>query len=148
MDTRRTVNQIGFALCIVATVVCTVLHVATFLTIIPPIWGLLPFFLVFGAVICIKAIESKSPFTLPRGRSALLSCALLLYAVFTFVCVYRMTGGATSVGIVDGQYVYCYKSHVIRTITQYEYGMFPNLVTRVMSSWIGMGAASCISTFH
>ncbi len=65
---------------------------------------------------------------------------LLVYAVLTFVYFYRTTGGASSVTIVDGQYVSMSKSRIIRTITEHEYRMFPNLWTRVMSAWIGMMA--------
>ena len=84
---------------------------------------------------------------LRSDKVALLGWVLLVYAVLTFVYFYRTTGGASSVGIVDGQYVSKYKDHVIRVITYDEYRMFPNLWTRVMSAWIGMMAVFCSKSF-
>jgi hypothetical protein len=77
----------------------------------------------------------------------LLTGALLAYAVLTFVYDYRATGGASSVEMADGQYVAKYKDRVIRTISEYAYRMFPNLWTRVMSAWIGIGAVFCLIGF-
>ena len=72
---------------------------------------------------------------------------LLIYAIGCFVYDYKTTGGATSVAIVDGQYVSMQKEHVIRAITENEYRMFPNLWTRVMSAWIAMMAVFCAGSF-
>jgi len=47
--------------------------------------------------------------TLPTSRCGLVSVALFAYAIVLFIYMYRTTGGATSVGIVDGHYVYKYK---------------------------------------
>jgi hypothetical protein len=144
----RFIDRLTFALCIAAGVVCVVLHVATFVAVIPPIWVLLPFALMFGAVLCIKAAGSERRFARPTMRAGLLSAGLLLYAVLTFVHFYRITGGASSVNMLDGQYVSMYKGHVIRTITEQEYHMFPNLVARVMSSWIGMMSALVLAQMY
>lgn len=48
---------------------------------------------------------------------------------------YVLTGGASSVRVVNGQYVSMYKSQIIRTITENEYRMFRTLRTRVMTAW-------------
>jgi hypothetical protein len=147
MEVRRVLNGLGLALCIGAAAICLVLHVATFMTIISLVWIVPPFLLVAGAVLCSKAIEPRLRLMLRSDKVALLGWVLLVYAVLTFVYFYRTTGGASSVGIVDGQYVSKYKDHVIRVITYDEYRMFPNLWTRVMSAWIGMMAVFCSKSF-
>jgi hypothetical protein len=150
MEVRGVLNRLGFVLCIGTAAICTVLHVATFLTILPPVWVLPPFLLMAGAVICANAVQSRPRrlrFTLPTSKLALLGCGLLVYAVLTFAYFYKTTGGASGVGIVDGHYVSQYKGRVIRTITEYEYRMLPNLWTRVMSAWIGMMSVFCASDF-
>jgi hypothetical protein len=144
---RETLCRLGFLLCAGTIVICAVLHCATFLTIIPPVWILPAFPLFMGVVLCAKALESGRRIAIPRTSLGFVCCALLVYAVFTFVYFYRTTGGTSSVGIVDGQYVAGSKGHVIRIITEYEYRMFPNLWIRVMSAWIGAAAVSAIVTF-
>ena len=71
---------------------------------------------------------------------------LLVYAIFVFVHFYKSSGGASSVGIVEGQYVYMSKSTVIRPISEQEYKMFPTQVARIMSAWLAMMAAFCLSS--
>jgi len=108
------------------------------------------FFLVAGAVLCSKAVESRPRLVrvaLHRDKVALLGLVLLVYAVLTFVYFYKTTGGASSVDIVDGQYVSKYTDHVIKAISEGEYRMFPNLWTRVMSAWIGMMTVFCGRSF-
>jgi hypothetical protein len=145
MEMRRVLNGLGFALCLGAIAICLILHVATFLTIVSLLW--IAFLLVAGAILCSRAIELRPRFALPADKTALFGWALLVYAVLSFVYFYRTTGGASSVGIVDGQYVSMYKDQVIRVITVAEYRMFPNLWTRVMSAWIGMMAVFCSRSF-
>src|ERR1700733_9677017 len=140
-------NRLGFALCALATVVCTLLHVGTFVTTLSPFWVLPAFFFVAGAVLCARTVQANTRYATPEGRVALVGWILLVYAVLTFVYFYKITGGASSVAIVDGQYVSMYKSHVIKTITEHEYRMFPNLWTRVMSAWIAMMAVFCSTSF-
>jgi hypothetical protein len=147
MEMRRALNRLGLALCVGAAAICLVLHVATFLTIVSLIWIVPPFLLVAGAVLCSKAVEPKPRFSLRFDKVAALGWVLLIYSICTFVYDYKTTGGATSVGIVDGQYVSKYKDHVIRIITADEYKMFPNLWTRVMSAWIAMMAVFCAKSF-
>jgi len=144
---RRVLNGLGLALCVGAAAICLVLHVATFLTIISLVWIIPPFLLVAGAAICSKVVGPKLRFTLRADKVALLGWVLLIYAVLTFVYFYKTTGGASSVGVVDGQYVSKYKDQVIRVISYDEYRMFPNLWTRVMSAWIGMMAVFCSKSF-
>jgi hypothetical protein len=124
---QRFFERLGITLCVAAGAICVVLHLATFVTVIPLPWILLPFASMFGAVLAIKAAGADTRFAPPTGRAGVLVGALFLYGVFSFVCFYRTTGGASSVRIQDGQYVSMYKSHVIRTITEEEYRMFPNL---------------------
>ena len=140
-------NALGFALCVAAVAVCLLLHLATFITIISLVWIVPPFLLVAGAVLCSKAVEPRHHLALRGDKFALLGWGLLVYAVLTFVYFYKTTAGATSVGIVDGQYVSKYKDHVIRAITEEEYRMFPNLWTRVTSVWVGMMAVFCARSF-
>ena len=78
----------------------------------------------------------------------MIGAILLVYSVVLFVYIYKITGGAAGVGIVKGQYVYEYKSHVIRAISEREYFMFPALVVRLMSAWIGMIATFELSEFE
>jgi hypothetical protein len=146
IEMRSMLHQIGFALCIGTTAICAVLHVATFLTIVPLNWIVLPVFLILGAVICARRVALLSRFSLHRKLTPL-GCALIVYAVLTFGYFYQTTGGASSVGIVDGQYVSKYQGRVIRIVTEREYKCFPNLWTRVMSAWIGMTAVFCLSAF-
>lgn len=70
---------------------------------------------------------------------------LLVYAILLFVHFYRSTGGASSVGIVEGHYVYMSKETVIRPISEGEYRMFPTQVVRIMSAWLAMMAMFSIS---
>jgi hypothetical protein len=111
-------------------------------------WWLLPaFFLTFCAVLCAKAVEGDLRFRRPYGKLVWFGLVLLVYAVLTLVYDYRTTGGATSVSVVNGEYVSMYKSRIIRTITEYEYRMFPNLWIRAMSAWIGMMAVFGLTQF-
>jgi hypothetical protein len=96
--------------------------------------------MMFGAVLCIKAVEDIRRSRQFSIRGGLLAGGLVLYAVLTFVYFYRTTGGASSVEVLDGHYVSMYKDHVIRTITAEEYAMFPNLWVRVMTAWIVVAA--------
>jgi hypothetical protein len=84
--------------------------------------------------------------SVPRGITAVVGWVLLVYAILLFAHFYRSTGGASSVGIVEGQYVYMSKSTIIRSISEEEYKMFPTQWARLMSAWIGMGATFCLSS--
>ena len=146
-EIRRALDALGFALCVGAAAICLALHVATFLTIVSLIWIIPPFLLVAAAVLCSKAVDPRPRFALHFDKIAMLGWVLLIYAICTFIYDYRTTGGATSVSVVDGQYVSKYKDHVIRIITEDEYTMFPNLWARVMSAWIAMMAVFCAKSF-
>lgn len=144
---RGFLSRLGFALFIASASLCAVLHIATFMTMIS-FWWLLPaFFLTFSGVLCVKAIDGDVSFPRPSGKLAWFGLVLLVYAVLTFIYDYRITGGASSVSIVNGEYVAMYKSRIIRTITEYEYRMFPNLWVRVMTAWIGMMAVFYLTQF-
>jgi hypothetical protein len=147
MEMRRALDRLGLALCVAAGAICLVLHVGSFLTIVSLIWIILPFVLLAGAILCNKAVYPKPRFALRFDKVAQLGWVLLIYAICTFIYFYRTTGGATSVAIVDGHYVSMCRDHVIRTITEHEYRMFPNLWTRVMSAWIAMMAVFCATSF-
>jgi len=146
-EIRRALDALGFALCVGAAAICLALHVATFLTIVSLIWIIPPFLLVAAAVLCSKAVDPRPRLALHFDKIAMLGWVLLIYAICTFIYDYRTTGGATSVSVVDGQYVSKYKDHVIRIITEDEYTMFPNLWARVMSAWIAMMAVFCAKSF-
>ena len=146
-------RDIGKALCLAAGIACALLHAATFLTVVPGLLILVPFFLTMGAVLCARVIQGwnlsdyrRAPFVTPTGKTAVVGWVLLVYAVLLFVHFYRSSGGASSVGIVEGQFVYLYKSAVIRPISEEEYNMFPTQVARIMSAWIGMMATFCLSS--
>lgn len=100
-----------------------------------------------GAVLCAKTVESDLRFRRPSGTLGWLGIALLAYAVLTFVYSYRTTGGASSVDIVNGQYVSMYTDRILRTITEREYRLFPNLWVRVMSAWMAMMAVFALTQF-
>lgn len=100
-----------------------------------------------GAVLCTKNIGLKRKVVVPSlNWKSTVSLILIVYAVLTIVYFYRTTGGASSVGLVDGQYVAMYKTRVIKMITEREYRLYPSLWTRVMSAWIGM-MAWCMLTY-
>ena len=144
---QNVLNRLGFALCGVAFVICAVLHLATFFTIISLLWVLPPFFIMAGAVLCSRAVQPRLRLPVRMDRVTLVGFGLLAYAILTFIYFYKTTGGASSVAIVDGQYVSQYKSHIIRVITKEEYRMFPNLWARVMTAWVGMMAVFCTKSF-
>src|SRR5579859_6670731 len=80
---RRFLGRLGFALCIASGATCVILHIATFIAIIPPVWVLPSFFLMFGAVLCLRAVQSERLFKrIPRNWT-LIGVALLVYAVLT-----------------------------------------------------------------
>lgn len=147
MEMRRALNGLGLGLCVSAATICLVLHVATFLTIVSLIWIIPPFLLVAGAVLCSKAVDPRPRFALRFDKVTVLGWILLIYAICIFIYFYKTTGGASSVAVLDGQYVSKYKDHVIRVITEDEYKMFPNLWTRVTSAWIAMMAVFCATSF-
>ncbi len=146
-------RDIGKALCLAAVISCTLLHAATFLTVVPRLLILVPFFLIAGAVLCSRLVQGwklsdyrRAPLPTPTGKTAAVGWVLLVYALLLFVHFYKSSGGASSVGIVEGQFVYMYKSAVIRPISEEEYNMFPTQVTRIISAWIGMMATFCLSS--
>jgi len=95
---------------------------------------------VLSVLYCISP-HSELRFKRPSRSWVIFGFALLAYAVLLFVYDYGATGGATSAAFTNGRYVYMYKSQIMRTITEHEYTMFPNRVTRLMSAWTGMMAA-------
>ena len=144
---RGATDRLGIALLVCAAATCLVLHIATFLTILSPIWVIPAVFLLAGAVLCANATKAKPHLALSADAFSLVGWGLLVYAVATFIYFYRTTGGASNVAIIDGQYVSQYQSRVIRTISEAEYKMFPNLWTRVMSAWVAMAAVFCTRSF-
>jgi hypothetical protein len=148
-----TARKIGTALCFATGIACALLHVATFLTVVPGLLILIPFFLLMGAVLCARAVQGWNisvyrrgvQSSVPKGKTAVVGYVLLVYAVLLFGHFYRSSGGASSVGIVESQYVYMNKSAVIRPISEAEYRMFPTQVDRIMTAWIGMMATFCLS---
>lgn len=144
---RSATYKLGIALLVCAAAICLVLHIATFFAILSPAWVMPAIFLVAGAVLCAHATKTKPRLALSTDPFSLLGWVLLVYAVATFVYFYRTTGGASRVTIIDGQYVSEYQGRVIRTISEAEYTMFPNLWTRVMSAWVAMAAVFSMRYF-
>jgi hypothetical protein len=148
-----TVRVIEKVLCIAAGTACALIHAATFLFAVPGYLILAPFFLLMGVIICSRVTQGWNSSSYDRvrlpirsGKTALVGYVLLVYAVLLFVHFYRSSGGASSVGVVEGQYVYMYKSAVIRPISEEEYRMFPAQWDRVMSAWMGMISTFCLAS--
>ena len=146
-------RELGKSLCLATGIVCALLHAATFLTVVPSLLILVPFFLLAGVVLCLRLAQGwklsdylRNLHTAPTGKTAIAGWVLLLYGILLFIHFYRVSGGATSVGIVEGQYVYMSKNTVIRSISEAEYKMFPTQIARIMSAWIGMAATFCLSS--
>jgi hypothetical protein len=124
--------------------------------IVPMPLILLPFFLLGGAAICLRLVQGwklsdyrryvRTQRFAPTGKAATVGYVLLVYAILLFVHFYRSSGGASGVEIVGGQYAYMSKSTVIRPISELEYKMFPTQVARIMSAWLAMMAAFCLSS--
>jgi membrane protein implicated in regulation of membrane protease activity len=146
-NVQSSLGRLGLTLCTAAAGLCGSLHLATFVTIVAFLWLLPAFFLLFSAVLCAKGVESDARLRRPSGILAWLGVVLLVYAVLTFVYFYRTTGGASSVSIVNGEYVSMYKGQILRTITEQEYRMFPNLWVRVMTAWMAMMAVAGLAQF-
>ena len=147
MDIRSGLDKLGLVLCVAAVATCLAVHVGSFLTIVSLIWIVPPFLLVAGAVLCSRVVDPRPRFSMGSDKVAIIGWILLAYAICCFVYDYKTTGGATSVAILDGQYVSKYKDQVIRVISLNEYRMFPNLWTRVMSAWVAMMAVFCARSF-
>lgn len=140
-------DRLGYALSIATLSVCAVLHLATFLWTVPPVW-IVPAFCLLGlTIVCANAVRparGRRWFTNPFVYAG---CVLLVYAACTFLYLHKTTGGATGVEVVNGHYVSTYKSHIIGPATEREYREFPTLETRVLSAWFAMMAAFCATRF-
>ena len=123
-------------LLIAAAAISSIVHIATFLTIVPFLWLIPAFVCFFGAVLCTKALESKGSIRKASGPAVWIGLSLLAYSILTFVYFRQTTGGATGVGIVNGAFVTMDHHKVIRTISEQEYRMIPTLWLRVMSAWM------------
>jgi hypothetical protein len=148
-----TVWRLGKSLCLATGIVCALLHAATFLTVVPRLLIVVPFFLLGGAILCLRLAQGwklsdylRARHTAPTGKTAIAGWILLAYALLLFIYFYRSSGGATTVGIIEGQYVYMCKGTVIRPISEAEYNMFPTQIARIMSAWMGMAATFCLSS--
>jgi hypothetical protein len=138
--------KLGIVLCFATIFLCALIHVATFFAEVPWLSVLAPFVLLGGAILCASPpIGWRNP-PEPRGKVAVVGWIFLVYAVLLCVHLYRSTGGATNVAIVNGQYFFMDKDSVIRVITQMEYKKFPTQVVRVVSAWMGMMATFCLSS--
>jgi hypothetical protein len=144
---RSTLDKLGFALCALALAICIVVHAGSFVGVVSLIWVIPPFILLAGAVLCSRVVQPRLRLPLRIDKVSLVGFGLLAYSILLFVYFYKTTGGASSVAVVDGQYVSMYKEHVIRSITEQEYRIFPNLWTRVMSAWLAMMAVFCSKSF-
>ena len=133
-------------LAIAACSVCLVLHLTTFVTVVPVFWLMIPFGLTAGVVICSEAagIQRKNALISAHGMG-LVNALLLVYAVLTYACVLWTNGWTSNVSVLNGQYVAMYHGRVTRTITAHEYGMFPTLWTRAMSAVGGTIASAGIT---
>jgi ABC-type proline/glycine betaine transport system permease subunit len=146
-------RELGILFAFATLSACAVLHILTFLIAVPRLSILVPFLPLLGAALCArqalpwrKARSDRASFVGPKGKMATVGWVLLAYSIVLFAHFYRISGGATGVGIVDGQYVYLNKSNAIQTITEAEYKMFPSQCFRVMTGWMGMVASFCLSS--
>lgn len=140
-------SRLGYAASIATLSVCAVLHLASFLGTVYPIWIVPAFCLLGVTLICANAVRPKRGSRWFANKFLYAGCALLVYAALTFVYIQKKTGGATGVEIVNGQYVSTYKSHIIGPATEREYREFPSLETRILSAWFAMMAAFCATRF-
>jgi len=85
-------RKLGFALCVGAAAICDALHIATFITLVPPVWILPTFALLAGAVLCTQAFKSELRFKTPSRNWGIFGFALLFYAILSFVFLYRPPG--------------------------------------------------------
>ena len=100
---RGALDKLGFAFCALALAICVVLHVGSFLGIVSPMWLIPPLFVVGGAVLCSRAVETRLRLPLRTDKVSLVGFGILVYAILLFVYFYKTTGGASSVAVVDGQ---------------------------------------------
>jgi hypothetical protein len=137
MEVQRGINRLGLAFSVLTIASCLALHAGTFLTIVPPVWLLFPGVFFLGIVVCEMPTRRTPSASHRTDWATILGIALLAYAVLTFIYVYRVTGGATSVSLVEGHYFSKYKEQIIRAISASEFQLFPSLWTRAMSAWLG-----------
>jgi ABC-type proline/glycine betaine transport system permease subunit len=143
-------RKLGIFFAFATLFACGVLHICTFIGPVPRLSILVPFLPLIGAVLCARQvlpwrIQLRSR-AVPRGKIAMIGWVLLAYALILFVYFYKTTGGSTSVSIVNGQYYSMSQGHMLRPITHEQYEMFPTQWFRVMSAWMGMMAAFCLSS--
>jgi hypothetical protein len=139
--------RIGRASSIAAVAMCAAVHVATFVTVVPPAWGLALVAVMIGVLVLTNAVDTQRPFKKIPRRWLPHLIALTVYAMGWFLHYYRVTGGSTGESILNGQHVAMNGDRVLRVITEQEFRMFPTLWTRVMSAWIGAGAAAILTGF-
>lgn len=145
-------KQIGIYLCYGAIGLCAILHLATFLGLASPLLLLVPFALLGGAIVCMRAADGWSvtvyrfnDFSQYLRPLARIGFVVMGYAVVLMVIFYKATNGATGVGIEHGEYVYLHKDTVIRAISEQEYYMYPAWIMRVFSAHMTAGGFFCLS---
>ena len=70
-------KRLGLALCIAGGAISAVLHVATFITMVPPLWVIAPFAMLFGGILCVQAVQSEPQFAMRVRNWRLFGFALI-----------------------------------------------------------------------
>ena len=111
------------------------MHLATFFIITPIYWVVLPVALVLvsGMLGRIAGVASSPQLTF--RAEGIVTVGIFMYAVSMFVYVYRSTDEATSVAQQNGEYISLHKDRILRSITDREYLIFPNLWARALTAW-------------
>ena|SRR5215469_7821270 len=147
-----TTRDAGKALCLATAISCVLLHAATFLTVVPGLLILVPFFLLMGAALCTRVTQGWFPSyrrvrtSAPRGKNCHSWFVLAGLCDSPVFALLQEFGRSIERGNRCSHYVYMYKETVIRPISEEEYKMFPVQVTRMMSAWLAMIAMFCLSS--
>jgi len=143
----------GYIASLANIVLCAVAHVATFVTILPPqttfvLFVAFPLAIVGVAAGRIPWQRDRSWFVPPPRHEQFVSALLLVYALAMWVYFFRKTGGASGADIIQGQYVFTDKARILKTVTEHEYRMLPNLVIRSFTALFGWMSFSVALTLR
>ena len=126
-----------FRLCIATAVCCAILHLTTFVTIVPFFTIVVPGVMIFSVSMRARDNQPQGGYRTPPGMLAFLGYVLFAYTMLTAISFWMDTGAPIGVGIVDGQYVAKFKYNITKPITEQEYRMVPNVWVRILSAFIG-----------
>jgi hypothetical protein len=137
-----------FRLCMATAVSCALLHLATFVTIVPFFTIVVPGFMIVSASMRSRANQPQGGYRTPSGMLGLLGIVLFGYAMFTAILFWMDTGAPIGVGIVEGQYVAKFKYQITKPISEQEYRMIPNVWVRILSALLGSMAVFGLARYR